>query len=205
MPKPISFRALFLLTLLLVAGAAVRPALGAGLVANGIFLIARPGMDDPNFSKTVILVTLPEGGAPLGVIINRPLKQRLSDLFPDFKSLKDKTDPIYFGGPVELPLVSFLVRSTKAPDDALPVLHDVYFSTSHDLFEKLMKRSDPTANVRVFAGYSGWARGQLQMEIKRGGWYTLPADAKTIFEKDPVKMWDKLVERASREKTHWTR
>jgi putative transcriptional regulator len=203
MPKSILFRAL--LVLLLLAGVVARPAFGAGSVANGIFLIARPGMKDPNFSKTVVLVTLPKGGAPLGVIINRPLKQRLADLFPDFKALKGKTDPIYFGGPVELPLVSFVVRSTKTPDDALPVLRDVYFSTSHELFEKLMKRPDPTANVRVFAGYSGWAPGQLQTEIKRGGWYTLPADANTIFNTDPAKMWDKLVERASREKTHWTR
>ncbi len=203
MPKSILFRAL--LVLLLLAGVVARPAFGAGPVANGIFLIARPGMKDPNFSKTVVLVTLPKGGAPLGVIINRPLKQRLADLFPDFKTLKGKTDPIYFGGPVELPLVSFVVRSTKTPDGALPVLHDVYFSTSHELFEKLMKRPNPTANVRVFAGYSGWAPGQLQTEIKRGGWYTLPADANTIFNTDPAKMWDKLVERASREKTRWTR
>lgn len=203
MPKSILFRAL--LVLLLLAGVVARPAFGAGPVANGIFLIARPGMKDSNFSKTVVLVTLPKGGAPLGVIINRPLKQRLADLFPDFKTLKGKTDPIYFGGPVELPLVSFVVRSTKTPDGALPVLHDVYFSTSHELFEKLMKRPDPTANVRVFAGYSGWAPGQLQTEIKRGGWYTLPADANTIFNTDPAKMWDKLVERASREKTRWTR
>jgi putative transcriptional regulator len=194
-----------LLAVAFVGGLLAGPARGAGPVANGIFLIARPGLKDPNFSKTVVLVTLPKGGAPLGVIINRPLKQRLADLFPDFKTLKGKTDPIYFGGPVELPLVSFVVRSTTTPDDALPVLHDVYFSTSHKLFDKLMKRPDPTANVRVFAGYSGWAPGQLQTEIKRGGWYTLPADANTIFSDDPAKIWDKLVERASREKTHWTR
>jgi putative transcriptional regulator len=193
------------LALAFIAGVAAWPAWAAGTVANGIFLIARPGMKDPNFSKTVVLVTLPKGGAPLGVILNRPLKQRLADLFPDFKTLKDKTDPIYFGGPVELPLVSFLVRSKKTPESALPVLQDVYFSTNHDLFKKLMQRSDPTANVRVFAGYSGWAPGQLQTEIKRGGWYTLPADASTIFNGDPAKMWDKLVERASREKTHWIR
>jgi putative transcriptional regulator len=203
MPKPLLLRALWL-TAALVAGLLMWPAWGAGAVANGIFLIARPGMKDPNFSKTVVLVTLPKDGAPLGVIINRPLKQRLADLFPDFKTLKGKTDPIYFGGPVELPLVSFLVRSQKAPGDALPVLHDVYFSTDHDLFKKLMNRPNPTANVRVFAGYSGWAPGQLQTEIKRGGWYTLPADANTIFNDDPAKIWDELVERASREKTRWT-
>ena len=39
---------------------------------NGVFLIARPGLLDPNFSQTVVLVTQTPDDHTLGVILNRP-------------------------------------------------------------------------------------------------------------------------------------
>ncbi|MBI4191193.1 MAG: YqgE/AlgH family protein, partial [Betaproteobacteria bacterium] len=50
---------------------------------------------------------------------------------------------------------------------------------------------------RAYAGYSGWARGQLQAEIVRGGWYVIQADADTVFAADVSTIWPELIKRVT--------
>jgi hypothetical protein len=57
--------------------------------------------------------------------------------------------------------------------------------------------------LRVFSGYSGWAPGQLQNELARGGWHVVPADAESVFDKDPAALWPELIERATTKHTDY--
>lgn len=168
--------------------------------ANAIFLVASRGLSDPNFRETVVLVTHPPRGGPWGVIINWPLEHRLSEVMTDYETLKGRKDVLFFGGPVTREGLVFLVRSPNAPPGATAVLREVFFTADTDLIDSLLRRPDPTRGLRVFAGHSGWAPGQLQQEIARGGWYVLPADADTIFEKDPALLWPELIQRATTKK-----
>ena len=169
----------------------------AEMPANGIFLVAKRDLRDPNFKETVVLVTHPQRGGPYGVIINRPLGQPLSEVFPEHETLKGRKDVLFFGGPVAREGLVFLVRAPKPPPRAVPVLQDVYFTSDPDWIDGLLKRPEPTRGLRVFAGYSGWAPGQLQSEIARGGWYVLPADAETVFEMESSRIWPELIGRAT--------
>jgi len=171
--------------------------------ANAVFLVAKRGLQDPNFRQTVVLVTHPPRGAPWGVIINRPLDHRLEEVFPDYPELKRGRDVLFFGGPVEREGLVFLVRGTEAPSDAARALRDVFFTADTGLIDGLLKRADPTRGLRVFAGYSAWGRGQLQREIARGGWHIVPADSDTVFEKDPALVWPELIKRASARHTNY--
>ena len=45
------------------------------------FLIAMPGMTDPNFAQTVTLVCEHNAQGALGIVINRPLTMTLGDVF----------------------------------------------------------------------------------------------------------------------------
>lgn len=164
---------------------------------NGIFLVARPELKDPNFRETVVLVTQPPGTGPLGVIINRPLPRRLGELFPEHDALQRSRDVVYFGGPVARNLLLFLVRTRSAPERAMHVLEDVYLSADNEALEALLRRPEPTRGLRVYAGYSGWGVGQLQIEIARGGWYVLKADVESIFSKNPATIWQELLKRAT--------
>ena len=184
-----------LLAAILAVAAPVAPAAESG--ANAIFLIAGRELVDPNFEKTVVLVTHPRQGAPFGVIINRPLTDRLSEIMPDQPSLKGRKEVLYFGGPVARQGLVFLVRSANPPPNAVMVLPDVFFTADTDLIENLLKRPNPLEGLRVFAGYSGWGPGQLQREMARGGWHVAPADSKTVFDKDPKSIWPELIERAT--------
>jgi putative transcriptional regulator len=186
------------LTLAALALAVLAGAVGAAEpVANGIFLIAKREMRDPRFQRTVLLITQPPQGGPFGVIINRPLRQPLSEVLPRAAALAGREDVLHVGGPVAPNGLLFLVRGARPPGRAAHVLDDVFFTFDAAWIEGLLKRAEPPRGLRVFAGYAGWAPGQLQNELKRGDWHVLPADADTIFEKDPARIWPELIERAS--------
>ena len=184
-----------LLTVILVLGA--RPTVAAENPASGIFLVAAATLEDPNFRETVVLVTHPRQGAPFGVIINRPLPATLNEAFPDHEGLKARKDPVFFGGPVARQGVVFLVRAAAPPPHAAHVLQDVHLTGDIAWVDARVKEGGLAAGLRVYAGYSGWSRGQLQNEIGRGDWYVVPADAETIFTKDPASIWPELVKRAA--------
>lgn len=173
----------------------------AETAANGVFLVATRNIRDANFKESVVLITQPPGSGPFGVIINRPLAQRVGTLFPGNETLEGRDDMLYSGGPVERRSLIFLVRSNRAPPRAAHVLSDVYFTSDFSWVEGMLKRSDPIQGLRVYAGYAGWAPGQLQNEIARGGWHVVPADAETIFEKDPATIWPELIKRAAQHMT----
>lgn len=193
------------LRFLLILIAFSAPAGAAEGDANAIFLVASAELLDPNFRETVVLVTQPREGGPWGVIINRPLEQRLSEIFTEFETLKNRKDVLFFGGPVAPDGLVFLVRSPEPPPRAVAVLRDVWFVGDVEWIEGLLKRPEPTRGLRVYAGYSGWAPGQLQAEIARGGWHVLPADAATVFEADPARVWPELIKRATTTRTRLVR
>lgn len=198
-------RVLFLILRTFVAALLMQAAVAHAednALANGVFLVAKPGLRDPNFSESVVLITLPaEGDGPLGVIINRPLEHRLSELVPEATKVPEKSDPIFFGGPVARAMLLFLVRAKEPPEHSLHVLADVYLSANPELLERLVAGSPLPGETRVYAGHAGWAPGQLQDEIARGGWWVIKADVKAIFDQDPATVWPELVKRLSTHKT----
>ncbi len=164
--------------------------------SDGILLIAKPEMRDPIFAKTVVLV-LHESEGPVGVVLNRPLGLRLSAVFEDDERLRNSNERLNFGGPLRDRSLVFVFRATAPEERALPAFDDIYLSKDPDLLRELLQRPEPLKDLRVFAGYAGWAPGQLEAEVKRGDWLTLPPEAEIVFSRDAASMWPNLLQRAS--------
>ena len=170
-------------------------ALPAAAEPNGILLVAKPGLPDPNFREAVILVTRAHDASTVGVILNRPTKQRLADLVPGWAGAGDFAEPLYAGGPVMRQVVVALFHSDDAPKDAaFQVLPNVYLSMHPRNIERLL--AQPHERVRLYAGFSGWAPQQLEAEINTGSWFALRATESVIFRKDTSGLWRELVARA---------
>jgi putative transcriptional regulator len=174
-------------------------------LAKGKFLVASRQLNDPNFSQTVVLLIEygPEGA--MGLVINRPSNVKLSTVFPDVKELKERKDTIYVGGPVAVNQMLMLVRSTQAPTASMPVIENVYISSSWEVLEHLIKKASADQRFRLFAGYAGWAPNQLDFERTRGDWHVLQADADSIFAHDPKALWQELIRRATVKWVHLER
>lgn len=166
-------------------------------LSPGIFLVAGRNLRDPRFRETVVLLVSYRRLGAVGLIINRPTRLSLSAAFPDIPSFKKRTDVIYFGGPVEGDQVLLLVRSPGNPGEAARVFDGVYVSSSMAVLNRMATQQKAGEHFRVYAGYAGWAPGQLEGEIARGDWRVLPADAKTLFEKDVETIWPEMIRRSS--------
>jgi putative transcriptional regulator len=154
-----------------------------------ILLVARADLPDPNFKDSIVLVMNNVGPAPGGIIVNRPTRIAVSRLFPDVERLAQLGDKVYFGGPVDIEMVSFIFRADAPPEHAVPVLDGVYFSADGGLLHKLLDRDQPMEGLRIFVGYAGWAPGQLEAEIDRGDWALAPADTSAIFGRKSEHPW----------------
>ena len=167
---------------------------------NGILLVARPDMPDPNFSETVVLVTWTEDASTVGVILNRPSRQRLVDIAPSWPGAEDFKQQIYAGGPVMRQVLVAVFESQDEPKArAFRALPHVYLSMHPGNLEPLIARSP--ARMRLYAGFSGWAPRQLESEVDRGTWFMLRATEDVIFRKDTAGMWRELVEKAQGSRT----
>jgi putative transcriptional regulator len=165
-----------------------------GNLPNGVFLVAAPDLVDPNFARSVVLVTQAPNGGTVGFIINRPERRSLAEILPENELLKRFTEPLYSGGPVEATSLFAIFRARDNPEGALRVLGDVSFALDPAVVEKLIQA--PPERVRFFNGFAGWAPGQLANEMSLGGWYVLNADADTVFRRDMSKLWEEMVRRA---------
>ena len=174
-------------------------------LANGVLLVAKPDLPDPNFRETVVLITQPvPGGGPLGVILNRPVAARLSEVLPGVGTVPAEYDQIYGGGPVSRNQLIFLVRTRDHAENSLRVLDDVYLSGDAALLKRIVSGEVKVGAFRAYGGYAGWAPRQLQAEIAAGGWYLIPADADTIFSADVATMWPELIRRITMRSTRYS-
>ena len=191
-----SHRAFALSLLLLVAAT-------AAWADSPYLLVARPDLPDPNFEDTVVLMPGTGLRGPLGVIVNRPTEVPLAKLFPDIERLAKSDDKVFFGGPVGRDMVSFVFRAASEPEeDAIEVAHGIYLSTDEGLLRKLLR--DGSSDLRVFVGFAAWGPDQLDREIGRGDWHTLPVDGKAIFDRKPASVWPELNRRASAIQVRWS-
>jgi putative AlgH/UPF0301 family transcriptional regulator len=81
---------------------------------NGVVLVAKPGLADPNFSETVVLVTRSDEGSMVGVILNRADTRSLGEIAPRFRGAQNFTQPVYAGGPVLRDVIVALFKA-EAP------------------------------------------------------------------------------------------
>jgi putative transcriptional regulator len=190
-----------LLCLVLICGLA-GPGFGADVASmKSILLVARKDLPDPFFRESVVLITQSAGGTPIGLIVNRPTDVPLSRVFPDVEALSSRDEKLFFGGPVMPEQLVAVFRAAAPRTGALEVLEGVYMSSTRDVFRELLARDNPVDGLRVFAGYAGWAPGQLEAEVARGDWHLTAADARTLFGLKPDSLWRELERRASAKKS----
>jgi putative AlgH/UPF0301 family transcriptional regulator len=159
----------------------------------GKLLVASRNLGDPQFAKTVILLVRYDAQGVLGLILNRRTDIPLSRVLESLKAAKDRSDPVYVGGPLEMPALFALFQSPARLEGAEHVFDSVYLITAKPLFEQtLSARPDPGV-FRVYLGYTGWSQDQLRTEVGLGAWFIFPADTSTVFNANPDSLWPEMI------------
>lgn len=161
---------------------------------QGMLLVAKRDLVDPNFRHTVVILVRHEEEGTLGLIVNRVSEMSLSKAIPELEGAVDTRHKLAFGGPVETSRVLFLVRQPGSPEQSINVFDDIYLSASRSVLEKALSDNKSPNELQVYAGHAGWAPGQLEYELKRGDWLVAQGDPEVIFGPNAATLWEVLIE-----------
>ncbi len=169
----------------------LQPALADPQPSKGVFLVASADLADPNFYRTVILLTSYGDEGAMGLVINRPTTILPRRILPGVEGLSRYNGPIFFGGPVMLDHIVFLWRGENSADDGEPIFGGVRISASRTVLDALASESTDASRLRIYAGYAGWAPGQLDFELLQGGWHVVAASEALVFADNPDAVWER--------------
>lgn len=155
----------------------------------GVLLVASERMADPRFNRSVVLLIEHGATGSWGLIINKPTDIGVGEVVPSIEADAGGTN-VYFGGPVQVDHLRLLYRDDTGADADATGLPGVHWSESGDVLKDRLAR-DP-ARVRVYAGYAGWAPGQLAFELAHGGWRMIEGRSGNVFSDEPEKLWQRL-------------
>ncbi len=155
---------------------------------SGTLLVADPGLEDPNFSKTVILLPVhsSDSGA-LGVILNRPTGRTLGEMYPEQAFDKLANIRIFEGGPVDHSQLILTAWKWDANENS----HKMFFGISSEHALELIE-SGEEVTVRGYLGYAGWSAGQLEAELQANAWITRPIESEILDREEDDGLWDQL-------------
>lgn len=160
---------------------------------RGTLLIASPSLGDPNFLRTVVLVVEHSEEGTMGLVLNRPSEVAVADAVPGLAGLVAGTDAaLYVGGPVE-PRAVVVVAELEDPSQAAELLVGDVGLMPADGDPALLAAT--ARRARVFAGYAGWAAGQLELELSEDAWIVEPAEPGDVFSDTPDALWSSVLER----------
>ena len=160
---------------------------------TGKFLVAMPGMGDPRFEKSVILICAHSDEGAMGLIVNKRVDEvTFSGLLEHLnipRAPEGRDIAVHFGGPVERGR-GFVLHSRDYRGGAATMkIEGGYGMTATLDVLEAMARGDGPHKALLALGYSGWGPGQLEAEISRNDWLTSDADAALVFAEDDAAKW----------------
>ncbi len=150
---------------------------------KGQFLLASAQLVDPHFSRTVVLIVEHDSEGAFGVVLNRPGDRTVGDIWDDSDRPHQK---INVGGPVQGPLMALHGQAALAEAE---IISGVYLAANRSYLDQLVKASD--VSFRLFSGYAGWGAGQLEEELKQGGWIVAPAKESFVLQ-GLADLWERV-------------
>lgn len=152
---------------------------------RGQLLIAAPALHD-YFRRTVVLVIEHTTDGAMGVVLNRESETLVADAVPQLAELAPEEELVRIGGPVSPQSVVALGEFADRAEAGTPVVGSVG-TIDPDAENSSLRR------IRVFAGYTGWAPGQLDDELEQEAWVVTPAQAGDAFADGDI--WSEALRR----------
>lgn len=156
------------------------------------FLIAMPGLEDPNFFHSVTYICEHNAQGALGLVINQPLDMQLGEILQHIKVSPVENEarhiPIRLGGPVQQERGFVLHQPLGHWDATLKVTDRIGITSSIDILKAIARNEGPERAL-IALGYAGWGAGQLEQEMIENAWLSGPADPEILFNTPDEERW----------------
>ncbi len=168
----------------------------------GDLLIASAQIGDPRFYHAVVLLLQHDKDGAVGIVINQPVvEQTIAELLAstgDKDTGVEGSVMVFKGGPVQTDL-GFLIHTAEYHRaETMTVDGKVAMTGSKDALRDIGQHKGPRKYLFAL-GYTGWGPGQLEAEIARNDWFTVPEDTALVFDEDRNAIWDKALARRGQE------
>ena len=165
----------------------------------GDLLVASILLIDGVFNQTVVLILDADEDGALGVILNEISQTPLDAVLPDWAGTVSEPKMLFHGGPVS-PNGAICLASVAADGEEPPGWRPLFDTVGLlHLDTPIEIVSGAYRDLRIFAGYAGWAAGQLQSEIEEGMWHLAPVDYSDVFSGRPLELWRTVLRRQKTE------
>jgi putative transcriptional regulator len=159
--------------------------------AAGHLLISEPFMMDPNFKRSVIILTEYSADGAMGFILNHQSEYMLGDVLPD---VSYSEMPVYDGGPVAKNTLHFIHCCPQKIEGGIEIANGVFWGGDFDQVKELVSNYNLTENeIKFFAGYSGWTPQQLDEEIMQDSWIVADNFKSANLFTNEQNLWKEVV------------
>lgn len=160
--------------------------------SSGKLLISGPFLMDPNFRRSVVLLTQHQEEGTIGFILNHASGYRLRDLVPEFGGADF---PVYIGGPVATDTVHFIHRCYDKLNDGEEIAKGIYWGGNFEALKVLIDtRQIAAEEIKFFVGYSGWGEQQLRNELVENTWIVSDQyGPDLIFSENEEEVWREVI------------
>jgi putative transcriptional regulator len=159
--------------------------------ATGAILISDPFLNDPNFSRSVVLLCNHDADGTVGFVLNKPYHKKLGELLPDMEQCNM---PVYYGGPVQTNSLHFIHNMPHKIVDSQKIADGIYWGGNFEQLLILMATQEiDEKNIQFFIGYSGWSSGQLDEELAEKSWLVAKATSSFVFQNKEGLAWKNAV------------
>jgi putative transcriptional regulator len=160
--------------------------------AAGRLLISEPFMPDPNFKRSVILLTEYSEAGAMGFILNHQSEYLLGDILPD---VSYSEIPVYLGGPVAENTLHYIHRCPDKIEGGIEIWDGIYWGGDFEQIKELINNYQITEDeIKFFTGYSGWTPAQLDEELRENAWIVANKfEAGSVFSNSEHNLWKEVV------------
>lgn len=157
-------------------------------------LVAMPQLQDPNFTKSVVLLCEHRDDGAMGLVVNRPTDALASQIVQlDPAPPDDSGLGVWIGGPVEQSRGWLLYADEIG--EGIQILPGLYLSASIDVLRRVMTGPQAGERCRFLVGYAGWGPKQLDHELAASAWLTVPVAIDLLFDTPSDTMWEAAIRR----------
>lgn len=159
---------------------------------TGRLLVALPVLDDPNFARSVVFVIEHDEDGALGLVLNRPTSTPIEEILEGWSLLAAEPANLYGGGPVEPQAVVGLAIADERATAGIAISGRI---RTVDPTDDPLALSVEVERARIFAGYAGWAPGQLEDELAQQAWLVVDAEPEDVVSDRPDELWHTVMGR----------
>ena len=160
---------------------------------KGHFLMAMPGLADPNFYQSVICLSEHNPNGAMGVLISRVHPEINGKMIFDELQINTHSNarmiPVHIGGPVHRNELFVLHGPPFTWSGSVRVNEELALSNSRDIFEAIAMNQNPESFL-ISLGCAGWGPGQLESEIQANVWINGPFSKTITFETAVEQRWE---------------